>query len=72
MQLSETKQVFFQDEDSAGRKGHIFQYISIETVDAGAGGYIVISTDRWAINPDEINKFAAELRRFARRYCRED
>ncbi len=38
------------------------QNITIETADGGAGHFIVISTKRWAIDPKEIDAFAAKLR----------
>jgi hypothetical protein len=42
-----------QEEDTAGRSGHSHQYLKLETVDNGAGSYIVIGTERWAIDDRE-------------------
>jgi len=42
-----------QEEDTAGRSEHSHQYLKIQTVDNGAGSYIVIETERWAIDDKE-------------------
>lgn len=53
--------VYSQDEDSCGRANTDTQFLEIDTPDAGDGPYIVIKTERWAIEPDEIPAFMAML-----------
>ena len=50
MKLSSITEVYEQDEDSAGRANESRQDITLETVDAGGGSYIVIKTERWALD----------------------
>lgn len=37
--------------------------LDVEITDAGGGPYIVINTERWALNPDELQAFVNELMR---------
>jgi hypothetical protein len=39
------------------------QSIKVFTEDAGGGSYIVFSTERWAIDAEDIDKFAETLKR---------
>lgn len=39
------------------------QVLTINTADAGGGNYIVLETERWAIDKEDIDKFAALLKR---------
>lgn len=55
-----------QNEDSAGRVDVREQYLRLSQVDAGGGKYLVIETDRWAIDADEIDGFANMLKEFMR------
>jgi hypothetical protein len=45
-----TELIYQRPEDLDGRIGHDQQTIQINTHDGGAGDYVVISTERWAIN----------------------
>jgi hypothetical protein len=50
------------DDDDTG------QFLHIESQDGGGGNYIVIKTDRWAIDDEkEIDEFAKTLKKFLRR-----
>ncbi len=51
-----------QDSDSC-QDEDLGQTIKVSTDDAGGGSYVVISTDRWAIDADCIDNFAAMLKR---------
>jgi hypothetical protein len=54
-----------QDEDCNGRADHKEQYITLSAVDNGnCEHYLVIETERWAIDIDEIDKFCDELKKF--------
>ena len=55
-----------QEEDSAGRPFENFQIITLSTHDAGGGRYIVIETERWAVDNAEellalVQDFQAKL-----------
>lgn len=47
---------FAQEEDCAGRAGAGSQSLEISTADGGAGHYIVLKTERWAV--DDIAELA--------------
>jgi hypothetical protein len=53
---------FSQDSDSC-QEGDVGQTIKVFTEDGGGGSYIVFSTERWAIDHDDIDKFADALKR---------
>jgi hypothetical protein len=53
---------FSQDSDSC-QAGDAGQSIKVFTEDAGGGSYIIFSTERWAIDADDIDKFADTLKR---------
>ena len=57
-----------QDEDCNGRVENKEQYINLSAVDNGNNEhYLVIETERWAIDIDEIDKFCDELKKFMHR-----
>lgn len=56
-----------QEEDTAGRVNETDQYLTLKTADGGGGPYIVIETERWAIDADEIDNFAEMLKGFMQR-----
>jgi hypothetical protein len=47
-----TKQLS-QEEDSCGRSNEGYQYLTLKTMDNGAGHYLVIETERWAFDDRE-------------------
>jgi hypothetical protein len=54
---------YVQDEDSSGRVGHEIQDLTVSTQDAGGGHYLIIKTERWAVDFDDIDTFVAMLRK---------
>ena len=51
-----------QDEDTAGRSGETDQFLQVEVVSPdGFTKYVVIETERWAMNEKEIREFAERL-----------
>ena len=62
MRLVETTKVFIQDADCCDSNSGLDQQLTVSTQDGGGGKYIVISTDRWALNPDEIEDFIKALK----------
>lgn len=56
-----------QAEDCAGRVGETAQYLRIRQANGGIGvedNYLVIETERWAMDVDEIDNFAQMLKDF--------
>ena len=62
VQLEEVEYVFSQDSDT-NQKADEGQTIKIFTRRSGVGSYIVIKTKRWAMDADDIDKFADCLKR---------
>lgn len=52
---------YSQESDSCQRE-QIGQEIEISTDNAGGGSFVIIKTDRWAIDADGIDEFAEMLR----------
>ena len=44
-------------------KGDEVQTLTASAEDGGGGAYLVIKTKRWAIDSDDIDKFAAAMKR---------
>ena len=64
-QTSEWSTTYSQEEDTCGRIDHSEQEITLSAVDVdGNNHYLVIETERWAIDVDEIDKFCDELKKF--------
>lgn len=51
---------YMQDADSCDDQP---QTLTVEVDDAGGGPYLVLKTQRWAIDPDDIPRFVRMLRR---------
>ena len=49
----EYSKLLSQEEDTSGRPNVTDQYLKVQTVDNGSGSYIVIETERWAIDDKE-------------------
>ena len=49
----EYSKLLSQEEDTSGRPNVTDQYLKVLTVDNGSGSYIVIETERWAIDDKE-------------------
>ena len=63
VQLTSVRYEFVQELDTNDRPENICQELKVFTEDSGGGAYIVIETSRWAIDPDQIDLFAAMLKR---------
>jgi hypothetical protein len=56
---------YTQEEDTGGRADCREQYITLSAVDNGNNeNYLIIETERWAIDIDEIDKFCDVLKKF--------
>lgn len=62
VELFDAKFTFTQESDTCD-SGDFGQSLTVFTEDGGGGSYIVISTERWAIDYDEIDKFCEGLKR---------
>lgn len=62
VELSDVEYTFYQDSDT-NQKVDAGQTIKIFTRSSGAGSYIVIKTKRWAMDAEDIDKFAACLKK---------
>jgi hypothetical protein len=65
VRLSEVSFSFNQDSDT-NQSDDIGQEIEITTQDSGGGAYIVIKTDRWAMDVDDIDKFCETLKKIVK------
>lgn len=61
MRLEGTTEIYSQDEDDCSPSNG-WQRLTVEVMDGGGGPYVVIGTERWAIDRGEIDAFAAVLR----------
>ena len=48
------------------------QFLRLDAIDAGGGPYLVISTERWAVDFDDLDDFHAMLQSFATRKAARD
>lgn len=62
VQLNSVHYEFSQDSDT-NQIGDDGQCLKAYTEDSGAGSYLVIETERWAIDSDDIDKFCATLKK---------
>ena len=53
---------YSQDQDSCAGSRDPLQLLDIECINAGGGHYLVIETERWAIDETDIDGFAQRLR----------
>ena len=59
-ELSGVEFTYTQDGDTAD--GPDYQHLTVKTADAGGGPFLVIATERWALEFEEIDAFADKLR----------
>ena len=50
-------------ENDSNDPGSLGQYLTIEVTDNGAGKYLLLKSDRWAIEPTDIDAFCAMLKK---------
>lgn len=55
-----------QPEDCCGRVNEEKQYLTVETQDGGGGAYIVLKTERWALDYEQIHALAMRLQEILR------
>lgn len=60
MTLVGIKETYTQDKDCCAL-GSINE-LTVEALDGGGGWFVVITTERWALDADDINAFAAALK----------
>ena len=60
MKLTSVTETYSQEEDCCGRVNEIGQDIEISTENGGGGSYLVIKTERWAV--DDVNELIGPMR----------
>lgn len=65
VRLTEVIYEFNQDSDT-NQAGDCGQSLKAYTQDSGGGCYIVIETERWAVDPDDIDKFRDALKKIVK------
>jgi len=60
-------ETYSQDTDTWQPSNEGPQTLSLEALESEGGHYIVLKTERWAIDPDEIDGFAEHLKKFIHR-----
>lgn len=65
MKLEEVREVYIQEDDCCSGNG--FQVIKIFTQDGGGCPYVVIETDRWAMDIEQIDDFVNKLKAIVQR-----
>lgn len=60
MKLTSVTEVYSQEEDCCGRINDIGQQIELSTCDGGGGSYLIIKTERWAV--DSIEDLAGPMK----------
>ena len=63
VQLSEVQFTFTQEVDTNQSSDDVCQVLTASTEDGGGGAYLILKTERWAIDSDDIDKFAAAMKR---------
>ena len=61
MRVVEASFVLAQEADNLQEDG-LGQTLQVEIVDGGGGPFLVLSTERWAIDPGDIDAFAEKLK----------
>ena len=60
--LAETKDIYTQDSDCC-QDQDVGQTLVVRTQDGGGGAFVVIETERWAIDEDQVDDFCDALKR---------
>ena len=66
VEIAETEFTFSQEVDSCQDPNDMCQVLKVFTQDAGGGSYICLETTRWSIDAEDIDKFAAMLKKVVR------
>lgn len=63
MKAVEKTIVYEQEKDTCDGESDYCQYLEVKTQDGGGGNFIIIKTDRWALDREDLisGKFAADL-----------
>ena len=62
MKIIEKTFVYEQDVDCCGDSNSYVNTLTVQTQDGGGGNYLVIKTDRWSIDRDDIGSFCEQLK----------
>jgi hypothetical protein len=64
--LVQVQMTLEQPEDCCGRVSENVQYMEIQTFNGGGGPYLVLKTERWAIDSEDIDRFCSRLKEILR------
>jgi len=64
VKLVEKTHLFEQEKDCCDSESDICQYLELRTQDGGGGNYLVLKTERWALDYDQIEIFCMQLKDF--------
>lgn len=64
MKLIEKTHIFEQEKDCCDGQSDYSQYLELKTQDGGGGNFLVLKTDRWALDLDNIDEFCKQLKDF--------
>lgn len=67
MRLCKAQITLTQPDDDNG-PGIDDQYLTVKVEDAGAGPYLVLETERWAMDIDDLDEFIKQLKRIQVNY----
>ena len=67
--LVESKDVYIQPSDCC-QSGSMEQQLTVSTQDGGGGAFLVIETERWAL--DDVDEFCALLKKTLSRVAKEE
>ena len=62
--LEEWSETWSQEIDTCQSSNDIIQTLELSTQDGGGGPYLIIKTERWALDEDDIEEFAHQLKTF--------
>lgn len=63
MEVTKTSITVTQDVDCCGPSNDWVNSLEVSTEDGGGGPYLILKTDRWAIDRDDIDKFCDFLKK---------
>ena len=68
MKLTSLTETYYQEEDCCGRPEELGQDLEISALDGGGGFYLVLKTERWALDGEkDIERLVSKLRSVLKR-----
>ena len=70
LEVDYTLSATFSQPKDGNDGGDDYQYMEVRTADCGGGPYLIINTERWAIDMDNIEDTMNMLKEFKKNYGR--